>query len=217
MSVQWWPKYTLLVGLTGRETGIVDHSSRFQGAARSSRQSKLLPKMSDRRSGDCSISARQRGGRGRARGRGPNEVFQLGQQDLYDRSDWLMQPCARVGPSCRSLCQRNNLPRVCKQWLAGRFGAKFEAEGCAGGARRQSRYAGGLLGTWMEDTGGKSGRRPGRHLQVEASGPGNATTVQQSLWVDSGAAKTLKVAPAQSGPKSVRRSSPRDLDGRYRR
>ena len=26
----------------------------------------------------------------------------------------------------------------------------------------------------MRDTGGKSGRRPGRHLQVEASGPGNA-------------------------------------------
>ena len=38
MSVQWWPKYTLLVGLTGRETGIMDHSSRFQGAARSLRQ-----------------------------------------------------------------------------------------------------------------------------------------------------------------------------------
>ena len=35
--------------------------------------------------------------------------------------------------------------------------------------------------------------------------------------VDSGAAKSLKVALAQSGPKSMRRSSPRDLDGRYRR
>jgi len=33
----------------------------------------------------------------------------------------------------------------------------------------------------MEDTGGKSGRRPGRHLQVEASGPGNAASVQQRL------------------------------------
>jgi len=133
----------------------------------------------------------------------------------------------------------------------------------------------------MEGTGGKSGRRPGRHLQVEASGPGNAAGVQQRLagrfrggeiaqgracavWaqvdapelssgpvgevqevsrlgaqgvtskskllalettqlrsgglrVDSEAAKLLKVAPAQSGPKSMRRSSPRDLDGRYRR
>ena len=37
------------------------------------------------------------------------------------------------------------------------------------------------------------------------------------LRVDSGAAKLLKVAPAQSGPKSMRRSSPRDLYGRYRR
>ena len=127
----------------------------------------------------------------------------------------------------------------------------------------------------MEDTVGKSGRRSGRHLQVEASGPGNAAGVQQrlagqfrggenaqgracavwakvdapelssgpgweiqevsrvgaqgvtskskllaremprvcsrGLWVDSGAAKSLKVAPAQSGPKSMRRSSPRDL------
>ena len=33
----------------------------------------------------------------------------------------------------------------------------------------------------MEDTGGKSGRRSGRHLQVEAFGPANATSVQQRL------------------------------------
>ena len=33
----------------------------------------------------------------------------------------------------------------------------------------------------MRDTGGKSARRPGRHLQVEASGPGNAATVQRRL------------------------------------
>jgi len=39
----------------------------------------------------------------------------------------------------------------------------------------------------------------------------------RGLWVDSGEAKSLKVAPAQSGSKSVRRSSPRDLEGRYRR
>ena len=37
------------------------------------------------------------------------------------------------------------------------------------GARGQSRCAGALLGTWMGDTGGKSGRRPARHLQVEPS------------------------------------------------
>ena len=33
----------------------------------------------------------------------------------------------------------------------------------------------------MGGTGGKSGRRPGRHLQVEASGPGDAARVQQRL------------------------------------
>ena len=33
----------------------------------------------------------------------------------------------------------------------------------------------------MGDTGGKSARRPERHLQVEASGPGNAAGVQQRL------------------------------------
>merc|ERR1712093_952469 len=35
--------------------------------------------------------------------------------------------------------------------------------------------------------------------------------------VDSGAAKSLQVAPAQPGPKSMRRSSPRDMYARYRR
>ena len=64
----------------------------------------------------------------------------------------------------------SEMPRVCSKTLAGRFGGKFEAEGCAGGARQQSRYARALLRTYMRDTGGKSGRRPGRHLQVEASG-----------------------------------------------
>ena len=58
--------------------------------------------------------------------------------------------------------------------LAGRFGGEFDAAKLLRGARRQSRCAGALLGAWMGDTGGKSGRRPGRHLQVEASGPGNA-------------------------------------------
>ena len=39
----------------------------------------------------------------------------------------------------------------------------------------------------------------------------------RGLRVNSEAAKSLKVAPAQSGSKSMRRSSPRDLYGRYRR
>ena len=58
---------------------------------------------------------------------------------------------------------------------------EFDAAKLLCGARLQSRCAGALLGTRMEDTGGKSGRRPARHLQVEASGPGNAASVQQRL------------------------------------
>ena len=36
----------------------------------------------------------------------------------------------------------------------------------------------------MGDTGGKSGRRPGRHLQVEASGPRNVASVHSAPRVD---------------------------------
>ena len=101
-----------------------------------------------------------------------------------------------------------------------RFGDSDEADGCAGSARRQSRCAGALLGTWMGDTGGKSGRRPGRHLQVEASGPGNAAIVQQRLaGLRAGSGKIVggRVVARGQAAKSMRRSSPRDLDGRYRR
>ena len=168
-----------------------------------------------------------------------------------------------------------------QQRLAGRFRRGEVAEGCAGGAEGRSKTLICLRETWMGDTGGKSARRPGSHLQVEASGPRNATSVQQRLagrsrsgeiaqgrasavwpqvdapelssgpgWeiqevsrvgaqgvtskskllaretprvcsrglrVDSGAAKSLQVALAQPGPKSMRRSSPRGLYARYRR
>ena len=133
----------------------------------------------------------------------------------------------------------------------------------------------------MGDTGGKSGRRPGGHLQVEASGPGIAASVQRRLagrfgggeiaqgracavWlkvgapelssgpvgeiqevsrlgaqgvtskskrlaremprvrsrglrVDSGESLRRKVVVRGQAAKSMRRSSPRDLNGRYRR
>ena len=58
--------------------------------------------------------------------------------------------------------------------LAGRFRHGEVVDGCAGGAAGRSKGLICLLGTRMDDTGGKSGRRPGSHLQVEASGPGNA-------------------------------------------
>ena len=53
----------------------------------------------------------------------------------------------------------------------------------------------------MEDTGGKSGRRPGRHLQVEASGPGNARPAHGGLRVDSGESLRRKVAARGPGSK----------------
>ena len=68
-----------------------------------------------------------------------------------------------------------------QQRLAGRFRRGEVAEGCAGGAEGRSKALICVLGTWMRDTGGKSGRRPARHLQVGASSPGNAATVQQRL------------------------------------
>ena len=68
-----------------------------------------------------------------------------------------------------------------QQRLAGRFRRGEVVEGCAGGVEGRSKTLIWLRGTWMEHTGGKSGRRPGRHLQVEASGLGNAASVQQRL------------------------------------
>ena len=57
-----------------------------------------------------------------------------------------------------------------QQRLAGRSRRGEVVEGCAGGAEGRSKRLICLRGTWMGDTGGKSGRRPGRHLQVQASG-----------------------------------------------
>ena len=165
--------------------------------------------------------------------------------------------------------------------LASRFERGTEVEGCTGGAEGRSKRPIRPRGTWTEDTGGKSGRRPGRHLQVEASGPRNAAGVQQrlggrfrggeiapgrtcaawvqvgapelssgpgweiqevsrvgaqgvtsksqllaremprvcsrGLWADRGKIVGGRVAARGQAAKSMRRSSPRDLDGRYRR
>ena len=89
--------------------------------------------------------------------------------------------CLQIQPSRDRSPPPDNMAPSVHQRLAGRFGGKFEAGGWLCGARRQSRCTGALIGTWMEDTGGKSARRPGRHLQVEASGSGNAAGVRQRL------------------------------------
>ena len=89
------------------------------------------------------------------------------------------------GPAFRQpLSSRSVWPWSCRECAADACGSirgKLDAAKLLCGARLQSRCAGALLGTWMEDTGGKSGRRPARHLQVEASGPAKAVSVQRRL------------------------------------
>ena len=55
----------------------------------------------------------------------------------------------------------------------------------------------------MEGTGGKSGRRSARHLQVEAFGLEMLRLRTGGLQVDSGVAQLLKVASAGPKPKRV--------------
>ena len=95
--------------------------------------------------------------------------------------------------------------------IVGRFGGKFEVEGGRAGP-------GGKVDAPELSSG------PGWEIQevsrVGAQGVTSKSKLlaremprvcSRGLRVDSEAAKSLKVAPAQSGPKSMRRSSPRDL------
>ena len=103
--------------------------------------------------------------------------------ELSSGPGWEIQEVSRAGAqrvTSKSKLLALEMPRVCSRGLRVDSG-EIVAEGWLRGARLQSRCAGALLGTRMGDTGGKSGRRPGRHLQVEASGPGNAASVQQRL------------------------------------
>ena len=89
--------------------------------------------------------------------------------------------------------------------LAGRFRRGEVVEGCAGGAEGRSKTLICLRGTWMEDTGGTSGRRPGRHLQVAASGLAMPRLHTGGLLADSGAAPRRK--GARAGQRVDRRGS----------
>ena len=97
------------------------------------------------------------------------------------------------------------------------FGGRFCIRRSRLRSLRHSRCAGALLGTCSRGTGGKSGRRPGRHLQVEASGPGNAASVQQRLVGRFGGIRRGEIPVRGQAAKSILRSFPQDLDGRYRR
>ena len=66
----------------------------------------------------------------------------------------------------------------------------------------------------MEDTGGKSGRRPGRHLQVEAFGLEMLRLRTGGLQVDSGTAKLLRARVRGSAPAEGIQTCRRDLEAR---
>ena len=83
-----------------------------------------------------------------------------------------------------------------QQRLAGRFRGGEVAEGYASGAEGRSKGLICLRRTWMEDTGGKSGRHPGRHLQVEASRQAKAATAATLLRMRHGS-RTERGRPAQ--------------------
>ena len=98
-----------------------------------------------------------------------------------------------------------------QQRLASRFGGKFEAQG-------------GCAGPGSEVDAAELSSGPGWEIQevsrVGAQGVTSKSKLlaremprvcSRGLRVDSEAAKSLEVAPAQSGSKSMRRSSPRDL------
>ena len=66
----------------------------------------------------------------------------------------------------------------------------------------------------MEGTGGKSGRRPGRHLQVEAFGLEMLLLRTGGLQVDSGTAKLLRARVRGSAPAEGIQTFRRDLEAR---
>ena len=124
---------------------------------------------------------------------------------------------------------------ACDTGLVGRFGGNFcfDVE-CRVQLRADSgedcRRKGGCAGPGGKVDAPELSSGPGWEIQevsrVGAQGVTSKSKLlaremprvcSRGLRVDSEAAKLLKVALAQSGSKSVRRSSPRDLDGRYRR
>ena len=126
-----------------------------------------------------------------------------------------MSPVGRVFaqplPTARNF-RRVAAPDSCKRACESIRG-EFDAAKLLRGARLQSRCAGGLRGTWMADTGGKSGRRPGRHLQVEASGPGNAASVECVLAGELGAEEGGTDGPVAERRQAARLGRPHVLPG----
>ena len=95
------------------------------------------------------------------------------------RRTYLVKPGRRPGSHLQVEASGPRNAASVQQRRAGRSRRGEVAEGCACGAEGRSKGLICLRVTWMGDTGGKSARRPGTHLQVEASGPRNAASVQQ--------------------------------------
>ena len=87
------------------------------------------------------------------------------------------RPTARTHTS-KSQPQRVRRLTKLRRAKASRFGRGHVAGGRVCGGWVEPDAARGAVRSSSEDIEGKSGRRPGRHLQVEASGPGNAAGVQ---------------------------------------
>ena len=111
--------------------------------------------------------------------------LQVGAPELSSGPVWEIQEVSLVAAAPRaSPPSRSFWPGKCRECAAeacGSIRGKVCGRRWLRRARLQSRCAGALLGTCRRDIGGKSGRRPGRHLQVEASGPANAASVQHRL------------------------------------
>ena len=165
------------------------------------------------------LAGRFRGGeiaQGRARAVWP----QVDAPELSSGPVCEIQEVSRVGAqgvTSKSKLLAQEMPRVCSRGL--RVDSKAVKSLKVAPAQPGSRLDAPLASYGSRATMQcvTSAQHPARDLQVEASGLEKTQLRTGGSRIDSEAAKLLKVALAQSGPKSVRRSSPWDLGGRYRR
>ena len=145
---------------------------------------------------------------------------QVGAPELSSGPGWEIQEVSRLGAqgvTSKSKLLAREMPRVCSGGLRADSGEDCRRKGgCAG--------PGGKVDTPELSSGpvweiqeGRRGGAQGVTAKSKLLARERPRVCSRGLRVDSGAAKSLKVARAQSGPKSVRRSSPRGLHGRYRR
>ena len=133
---------------------------------------------------------------------------------------WEIQEVSRVGAqdvTSKSKLLALEMPRVCSRGLRVDSGEDCRRKGgCAGpGSKVDAPEASSGPGWKIQEVSRVGAQRVTSKSKLLAREMPRECS--RGLRVDSEAAKSLKVAPAQSGSKSVRRRPPRDLDGRYRR